>query len=115
MKSMALTADEAKEEYGECAPCSTSSEDSDDAPKYPWGLSLCLDEKSLAKLGIGLIPVGTEVIIMAKATITGTSTRERVKGKPHQDMDIQITALDVTPTQADRQKSAAAKLYPDAD
>lgn len=108
MTSMALTAEEAKREYGDCAPCSADGEDN--GPKYPWGLSICLSNESLQKLGIGLIPVGTEVVIMAKAQITGTSERERLKGEKTQDMDIQLTAIDLaigTGGPVD-----AGKLYP---
>lgn len=113
LKDMALTAEEAKAEYGDCAPCSTGGDSDDNAPKYPWGLSLCMDETVLAKLGIGLMPVGTEFVLTAKVTVTGTSSRDRLKGKPSQDMDLQITSLDLSSIQADRMAASASKLYPD--
>lgn len=109
LKDMTLTAEEAKAQYGEC--CAPDGGD-DDAPKYPWGLSICLGDEALAKLGIGLMPVGTEVMIVAKATVTGTSSRQRQSGDNSQDMDMQITALDLSPTQADPMAKAANKLYP---
>lgn len=110
LKSMALTAEEAKADYGECAPCTS---DGDDGPKYPWGLSLCLDQVALDKLGLSLLPVGSEVIIMAKAKITGTSSRERIKGEKREDMDIQITHLEIAQnlTSDERSAKAASKLY----
>lgn len=108
LKDMTLTAEEAKSQYGECVDAGGD----DDAPKYPWGLSICLGDEALAKLGIGLMPVGTEVMIMAKATVTGTSSRQRQSGDNSQDMDMQITALDLAPTQADPMAKAASKLYP---
>lgn len=113
MKDLALTAAEAKAEYGECAP-STAMDDDDDAPRYPWGLSICLDTGTLEKLGIGLMPVGTELNIMATVTVTGNSSRARLKGKDSQDMDLQITAMDLfqTVTPDGRQAKAAKKLYP---
>jgi hypothetical protein len=114
MKDLALTKEEAAEDYGECAP--TTGDKGDDGPKYPWGTRLCLDDDILAKLGLGLLPVGTELVIMAKATVVGTSTRERVKGEREDDMDVQITAMDVTQSlTTDRTAKAAKKLYPDAD
>lgn len=109
MKDMALTAAEAKSsEYGPC--CVEGEEDA--GPKYPYGLELCLRGEAMKKLGMGLMPVGTELIITAKAIVTGTSSRERQGSEPSEDMDVQITALDLTPTQADRQAAAAKKLYP---
>lgn len=110
LKDMALTAAEAKEQYGD--RCAGPNDADSDAPKYPWGLSICLGDEALAKLGIGLMPVGTEVMIMAKATVTGTSSRARQNGDNSQDMDMQITALDLAPTQADPMAKAANKLYP---
>ena len=111
LKDMALTPEEAKAEYGECAPCGMEE---GDGPKYPWGLSICLANEALAKLGMGLLPVGTKVMIMAEATVTGTSSRERVKGQRQEDMDIQIQALDISRSSSadERQGQAATKLYP---
>lgn len=108
---MALTAEEAKKEYGDCAPCGMEGED---GPKYPWGLSICLATESLNKLGMSPLPVGTEVMIMAKAVVTGTSSRERVKGDRQEDMDIQIQSLELNaqmPNADQRQDAAARKLY----
>jgi hypothetical protein len=110
LKDMALTAEEAKAQYGDC--CAPESGEDDNAPKYPWGLSMCLGDETLAKLGIGLMPVGTEIMVMAKATVTGTSSRQRQSGDNSQDMDIQITALDLAPSQVDPMQKAAGKLYP---
>lgn len=112
MKSLALTKAEAEKEYGECCP--TEAGEKDEGPRYPWGLSICLDQGTLDKLGIGLMPVGTELTIMARVTVTGTSSRERIKGDKKEDMDLQITAMDMFQdmTADDRQAKAAAKLYP---
>lgn len=114
MKSLALSKEEAKAQYDCCAP-----EGDDTGPKYPWGTSLCLGTEALEKLGLGLMPVGTEVTIIAKGKITGTSSRERQDGEPTQDMDVQLTAIDLTAAQAesmaDRQSRAAKRMYPDAD
>lgn len=107
MKSLALTAEEAKSQY-DCCP---STDGDEDGPKYPWGTSLCLGTEALEKLGLGLMPVGTEVTIIAKAKITGTSSRERQNGEKTEDMDIQLTAIDLTAAQADRMGAAADRLY----
>lgn len=93
LKSMQLTPEEAKDEYA-CAPTSDG-----DAPRYPYGTQLCLGDEALAKLGITQLPVvGTRVMIIAEAYVSGVSMRERQGGKRTQDVDIQITAMDVQPT-----------------
>jgi hypothetical protein len=110
LKDMALTAEEAKSsDYG----CCVSEGEEDKGPKYPYGLELSLRSEAMKKLGMGLMPVGTEVIVMAKATVTGTSSRQRQGGEAFEDMDVQITALDLTPVQADRMAKAASRMYPD--
>lgn len=107
LKDMALTPEEAKEQYGDCV---TDSADGDnDAPKYPWGLSICMGDEALAKLGIGLMPVGTEIMLVARATVTGTSSRQRQSGDNSQDMDVQITAMDLSPAQQEDVMSRASK------
>lgn len=108
LKSLELTAAEAKEQDGCCSP----NEDDPDAPKYPWGTSLSFGDEALAKLGIGLMPVGTEVTIIAKGVVTGTSSRDRQAGGQTQDMDVQLTAVDLTAAQADRMGASASRLYP---
>lgn len=92
LKSMQLTPEEAKDEYA-CAPTSDG-----DAPKYPYGLTLCLGDEALAKLGVQSLPaVGTRVLVLAEAYVSGISMRERQGGKRTQDVDIQLTALDLQP------------------
>jgi hypothetical protein len=106
MKSLKLTKEEAKAQY-DCCP---STDGSEDGPRYPWGTSLCLGTEALEKLGLGLLPVGTEVLVTARAVITGNSSRQRQSGEKTEDMDIQLTAMDVELVQ-DRDMRAAAKLY----
>jgi len=109
MKSLKLTPEEAEKQGGVCC-----DETEDGGPKYPWGTSLCLGTEAMDKLGVGLMPVGTEVIIIAKARVTGTSSRERQSGMS-QDMDIQLTAMEITAAQADSMGKSAARLYPDKE
>ena len=105
LKSMKLTAEEAKGEYS-CCPTSEG-----DAPKYPYGLNLCLGDEALAKLGMGLMPVGTEIMVMAKAVVTGVSARERQGGEKHQDLELQITDMDVSAPGSNRDSAIAMNLY----
>ena len=96
LKSMQLTPEEARDEYACCPTSGTEPE----GPRYPYGTQLCLGDEALAKLGMGgaLPAVGTKVLILAEAYVSGVSMRERQGGKRTQDVDIQITAMDIQPT-----------------
>ncbi len=49
-----------------------------DAPKYPWGLCITLNDDSLEKLGVKTLPaVDTEVTIVAKAVVSATRENQR--------------------------------------
>lgn len=108
LTDMSLTAEEAKE-----ADCCAPSTNGDKGPKYPWGLRVDLDDGSLEKLGMGLMPVGTEVTIMAKARVVTTSSYEREGSDPETSVGLQIVAMDVGMAQADRMAKSASRLYPD--
>lgn len=65
-----------------------------DAPEYPWGLSISLDEDDLAKLGISTMPpVGATLMLQAQVTVTGTSQRDTQGGEQEQCVDMQITDM----------------------
>lgn len=105
MPNLALTKEEAKDQYG--------IEPSDDTlPKYPYGLSIYLDDDALKKLGITDLPkVGTSMPATITVTVTGTSQRATQSSREGEQMrtcvDLQITDMDITmPT-----KSAADVLY----
>ena len=105
MANLALTKDEAKSEYG--------VEPSDDSlPKYPYGLTLYLDDDTLKKLGITDLPkVGTSMPATITVMVTGTSQRATQSSKDGEQMhtcvDLQITDMDLTMPQ----KTAADVLY----
>jgi hypothetical protein len=104
MINMALTPDEAKEEAG----CMVTSSD-DDTPKYPYGLSLYLNDETLQKLGMTSMPdVGTKLRLVALVDVTGNSQRQTQDGKDV-SMDLQITDMELVPAQAE--PSAATVLY----
>lgn len=91
MKDMAYTPAELAEkqkEYG-------GSMEVGNMPKYPWGLGLNLSDEVMSKLGLGTLTVGDEVIIVAKAKVTGMSAREEVDGDVKNCSDLQIIAMDV--------------------
>lgn len=83
-----------------------------EAPLYPWGLCLDLDDDTLSKLGIGTMPVGTEIMLTAKAKVTSVSSYQNTED-PEGDsrMSLQIVGLDIAPMSSDA--NAASKLYGD--
>jgi hypothetical protein len=84
-------------------------------PDYPYGLRIDLDSDMLKKLGIGPMPVGTEVMVMAKAKVISSSSYESEGDKPRESCGIQITDMDINVAGSDASSNAASKLYPDKD
>lgn len=105
MTNLAMTKEQAKSEYG-------VEPTDDDLPKYPYGLSIYLDDDTLKKLGITDLPkVGTSMPATITVMVTGTSQRATQSSKDGKQLrtcvDLQITDMDITmPT-----KSAADVLY----
>lgn len=77
---------------------------------YPWGLCINLDNETLKKLGATPQPVGSEVMITARAIIKSTSSRESEDGARH-DASLQITDMAISAASQQEQKSAAETLY----
>lgn len=108
LTNMAMTAEEAAE-YG--GPVAVAG-DAPEGPKYPYGLTLCLNDDCLAKLGITELPkVGTELLIMAKVRITGVRSSERQGGDKEDDVDLQITDMALS---APVKEVDAQALYPNS-
>jgi len=65
-------------------------------PKYPWGLSLDLNDEVLEKLGVSAkdFKVGEDVVIKAKAKIKRLGSNEDEADK-RESIDLQITHLEV--------------------
>ena len=87
MVDMKMSKKEAKE-Y-----CSPST---DEGPRYPYGLSISLDDDALEKLGIGDdVNVGDEVLVTAKATVTSKSGYQTMVGASENSIGLQITDMEV--------------------
>lgn len=84
-----------------------------DAPEYPYGLCIQLDEEGLAKLGITTPPpVGTQLTITARCVVTNTS-QYQTQGKENEaSVGLQITDMEVG--EASSGADAASMLYPSA-
>lgn len=108
MISMKLTPAEAKQE--------TMLAEADEAPEYPYGLTLCLDDDILAKLGIDpakLPPVGSVFYIEAKAEVCSTSQYQNQDGADS-SLSLQITDMSLSTTDDDAPRSnddIANRLY----
>lgn len=81
-----------------------------DAPKYPYGLELRLDEEALAKLGMDKPPaVGTEMMISAKVVVTSASQYQTQDGEAEASSCWQITDMEMSGSPSNG--NAADKLY----
>lgn len=99
--NMELSAAEAKQEV------SPESE----APKYPWGLCISLDDEALKKLGMDKLPeVGTKMRLMAMVDVSGVSTYSSQNNEGHRSMDLQITEMSLDEG-GDSMSKAAGTLY----
>lgn len=104
--NMQQSAEEAKESNN-----AGTGEDSD-APRYPYGLELRLDEEALAKLGITAPPsVGTTMMITAKVIVTSASQHQTQGGDPEFSSCWQITDMECGSSASDKQAGAASQLY----
>jgi hypothetical protein len=86
--NMEMSQEEAKEQYGASIAA--------DAPKYPYGLCLRLDEEALSKLGMAALPkVGQTMMITARVSVQSVSERESMEGEKEQDVSLQITDMEL--------------------
>lgn len=84
---MKLSPDEAKE-MDSCIGASA-----DGGPKYPWGLSVSLDDETLEKLGITSLPtVGQKMRLMAIVEVCSTSQHANQEGTD-KCVSLQITQM----------------------
>jgi len=97
---IAYTAKERKEENAEMAVSSAK------APEYPYGLSITLNEETLAKLGIEELPrVGDEMHVEAVAKVTSVSMRSDKSDEDERCVSLQITELACEPEGAEEVSS----------
>ncbi len=79
--------------------------------EYPYGLRICLDDDSMAKLGLtGTFELGRKLTLNATVEVVSSSKRETDEG-PEFNMDLQITEMELNNenTNSDR----ANRLYKD--
>lgn len=87
-----------------------------DAPVYPWGLQVRLDEKAIDKLGIAKLPkVDGELMLVARVRVTGVQSNEHSTGgeKTHKHKSIELQITDLALDDVPAEKSEAQTLYGD--
>lgn len=86
-----------------------------DAPRYPYGLQLHLDDEALEKLGLKALPrVQDKLRLVAQVSVVSVNEYESTDSDGvTRSVDLQITdmALDAEP----ESKSLADRLYKDKD
>jgi hypothetical protein len=103
MISMKLSAAEAKAETMLGGP-------DDDAPQYPYGLTVSLCDETLAKLGItDLPPVGTVMQLTALVEVCSVSQYENQDGT-EKSMSLQITDMELASGNSEM-KPIANRIY----
>ena len=73
-----------------------------DAPSYPWGLCINLDNDSLEKLGLEKMPAaGDELMLVARVEVTGVNVSDTIGGGESKSLSLQITDMDLGPEATD--------------
>lgn len=88
----------------------------DDAPRYPWGLQVRLEDDELEKLGITALPnVGDEQLLVATVKVTSVSERDDESGTTR-SVGLQITDMHLETESPDAKRKATMKaLYGEGD
>lgn len=96
--NMEMSAAEAKEESSPEA----------EAPKYPWGLCISLDNESLKKLSLDKLPeIGTKLRVIAEVEVSAVRSYATQDREADTSVDLQITDMVLSGTES----SAASVLY----
>jgi hypothetical protein len=92
MTNLAYTKVDIAEEKKDMAP-------GGEMPKYPWGLSVSLDESTLTKLGktVADFKIGDTITVPVTFEVNGMSSRKQWDGEVCSCVDLQITDIDMGP------------------
>ena len=108
MKSMKLT----KSESTEAMPMEAKS----DAPAYPYGLRLELNDESMKKLGLEELPeVGETMMLKAKVVVERVSQNDTKDGGKRQDMSLQITEMEICDCEEEKDEAPMDKKFYNTD
>lgn len=85
-----------------------------DAPQYPYGLRIELNNESLDKLDVGDMPtIGDRFTVTCTVEVCGCSSHTERDGDENRSLSLQITKMAMVPVAT--QKSTAEKLYAKGD
>lgn len=94
----------------EAAEYSGATPSADNAPKYPYGLCLCLNDDAMKKLGLTTLPaVGTKMNLTAVVVVTSVGSSQQQDGDAEVRADLQITDMELSAKSAG--KPVAERLY----
>ena len=97
MISMKLSAEESKQR-GETAMA--------DRPKYPYGLSINLENEAIEKLGLPALPaVGSTMLLYARVQVESVSERESKGEEKNRSIGLQITDMMFMPDQGGKKET----------
>lgn len=65
----------------------------DDAPEYPYGMQITIEDKQIDSLGIADMDVGDVVEFMSKGKITSKTCDAKIDGEQCQRVTVQITDI----------------------
>ena len=80
-----------------------------DLPKYPWGLTLNVDEMTIKKLGREF-KTGETVTFSARAKVVGQHSREEADGDTKNSVELQLVAIDFGEND-DKQEKLASSMF----
>lgn len=83
---------------------------SGEAPMYPYGLTLCLNDESLKKLGMSIPLVGGKFMLTAMVECKSARAEKVQDGDTEVGADFQITDMELI---AEGGKDPASMLWPD--
>lgn len=82
-----------------------------DAPAYPWGLTLTLNDEAIEKLALPALPaVGRTMMLHARVSVTRVSQSEQQNEK-RRDLELQITDMALEADAGETTASHETVLY----
>ena len=78
-----------------------------EAPRYPYGLEISLDNETLKRLGMKLPRVGESMKVRAVGSVTAVRESERRK-KKERNVQIQLEKLEVVPSKKQTAEDAVS-------
>lgn len=77
----------------------------EDAPRYPYGLTITLDDPEISKLNLKLPEAGEQYIVLGVGSVTRVSQTDNKRGKDR-SITIQLEKIEVGPVKTGKIKNA---------